>query len=94
MDMKKVSFLFFVMFCSVLPLWAQREIYVSVQGDDAAEGTAVAPVRTIAHALELADDSGSVIRIAYGSYTETVTLELRSNLTMEGGIGYDYMGTE
>ncbi|MBP5557304.1 MAG: DUF1565 domain-containing protein, partial [Bacteroidales bacterium] len=66
--------------------FAQQILYVAPQGDDAADGSATAPLRTIARALALADDNGTVIRVASGSYAESQTLDLRSNLTIEGGL--------
>ena len=48
-------------------------VVASPNGDDAAAGTTGAPVRTIARALALAPDGGTVV-LRGGSYHETVTI--------------------
>lgn len=84
--MKKQLTLFAAFIFAIITANAQQQIYVSTQGDDTADGTVTAPVRSLSHALTLADENGSYIRIASGNYTENQTLELRSNLTIEGGL--------
>ena len=86
MNMKKVNWIMLLLMCLTGSLFAQQNLYVSTQGDDAADGSASAPLRTIARALALADDNGTVIRVASGNYAESQTLDLRSNLTIEGGL--------
>src|SRR6266550_702111 len=59
-------------------------IYVSPAGDDAANGTRAAPLKTIAAALALADVSGKTrVNVAQGTYPENV--QLRSGISLFGG---------
>src|SRR5207247_10457652 len=63
---------------------AQAAIYVSPTGDDAANGTQAAPLKTIGAALALADISGtSRVNVAQGTYLENV--QLRSGISLYGG---------
>lgn len=78
-----------IMFLVALTVTSQAQelnLYVSPLGNDAAEGSSSAPLRTVGRALELANDSATHIFVAGGSYTESHTLELRSNLTIEGSL--------
>ncbi|MCR5114607.1 MAG: DUF1565 domain-containing protein, partial [Bacteroidales bacterium] len=77
---------FLMLILAVLTATAQEHaIYVKPQGDDNADGSMAAPVRTLSRALAMVDDSTTHIYMAAGTYTESQTLELRSNLTIEGG---------
>ncbi|MBO4646311.1 MAG: DUF1565 domain-containing protein, partial [Bacteroidales bacterium] len=83
----KRNFTLITLFMSMIfALHAQvQEIYVSPQGDDNADGSALTPVRTLSHALQISGDDGTIIRMSSGNYNEAGPLELRSNLTIEGG---------
>src|SRR6266571_2631329 len=59
-------------------------IYVSPAGDDAANGTRAAPLKTIGAALALAASSGkNRVNVAEGIYPENV--QLRSGISLYGG---------
>src|SRR3989441_13274335 len=59
-------------------------IYVSPAGDDAANGTRAAPLKTIGAALGLADVSGiHRVNVAQGTYPENV--QLSSGISLFGG---------
>ena len=82
-------FLLLTFFCALAIAAVAQDIhlYVSPSGDDTAEGTPEQPVRTLSRALEILGDSTAAhIFMASGSYTESHTLELCSNLTIEGGL--------
>lgn len=82
-------FLLLTFFCALAIAATAQDIrlYVSPSGDDTAAGTPEQPVRTLGRALELAGDTTAAhIYMACGSYTESHTLELCSNLTIEGGL--------
>lgn len=83
--MRRVLLLLFITLGAVVGSRAQN-LYVSPSGNDAAEGTATSPLRTIGRALSLANDSATHIFVAEGNYTENATLELHSNLVVEGGL--------
>ncbi len=65
-----------------------NEIYVSKNGSDAADGTAVSPFETIEKAVEYAKKNGgnTVINVEEGNYTvESIYLEFNnSNITFKG----------
>jgi len=59
-------------------------VYVSPAGDDAANGTRAAPLKTIGAALALAGTSGKTrVNVAQGTYPENV--QLRSGVSLFGG---------
>src|SRR5216117_3863304 len=59
-------------------------IYVSPAGDDAANGTRAAPLKTIGAALALAASSGkNRVNVAEGTYPENV--QLRAGVSLYGG---------
>src|SRR5205809_1043257 len=59
-------------------------IYASPAGDDAANGTRAAPLKTIGAALAVAEISGkNRVNIAQGTYPENV--QLRSGISLYGG---------
>src|SRR5207249_8491889 len=59
-------------------------IYVSPAGDDAANGTRAAPLKTIGAALALAGTSGkNRVNVAEGTYPENV--QLRAGVSLYGG---------
>src|SRR5437667_6740614 len=63
---------------------AEAAIYVSPAGDDAANGTRDAPLKTIGAALALAGSSGkNRVNVAQGTYPENV--QLRSGISLYGG---------
>src|SRR2546425_898648 len=63
---------------------AEAAIYVSPAGDDAANGTRGAPLKTIGAALALAERSGiNRVNVAQGTYPENV--QLRSGISLFGG---------
>src|SRR3989441_2064926 len=63
---------------------AQGAIYVSPAGDDAANRTRAAPLKTIGAALALAEISGkNRVNVAQGTYPENV--QLRSGISVYGG---------
>src|SRR5207253_3790659 len=63
---------------------AEAAIYVSPTGDDAANGTRAAPLKTIGAALALAGSSGkNRVNVAQGTYPENV--QLRSGISLFGG---------
>src|SRR2546426_4737317 len=63
---------------------AEAAIYVSPAGDDAANGTRAAPLKTIGAALALAEVSGKTrVNVAQGTYPENV--QLRSGISLFGG---------
>src|SRR5438876_120273 len=63
---------------------AEDAIYVSPAGDDAANGTRAAPLKTIGAALALAGSSGkNRVNVAQGTYPENV--QLRSGISLYGG---------
>src|SRR5437899_2574720 len=63
---------------------AEAAIYVSPAGDDAANGTRAAPLKTIGAALGLAASSGkNRVNVAEGIYPENV--QLRSGISLYGG---------
>ena len=63
---------------------AEDAIFVSPAGDDAANGTRAAPLKTIGAALALAEISGkNRVNIAQGTYPENV--QLRSGISLYGG---------
>src|SRR2546422_745180 len=63
---------------------AEAAIYVSPAGDDAANGTRAAPLKTIGAALSLAEISGkNRVNVAQGTYPENV--QLRSGISVYGG---------
>ena len=84
--MKRFFLVFSLLFLTLAGPAQELNLYVSPAGDDAAEGSSAAPLRSIARALELANDSATHIFVAGGDYSENHTLELRSNLTIEGGL--------
>ena len=86
--MKKQITLIFSLLLSVLFASAQDiQLYVSPSGDDSAEGTAEQPLQSIGHALELVGDNSTAhIFMASGMYIEYQTLDLHSNLVIEGGL--------
>ena len=65
--------------------WADPDgiIYVSATGDDANDGSEIAPVATIGKAVEYATD-GETIFINDGEYTEENTITLEKSLSFEG----------
>lgn len=87
--MRKIFTLLVAVLCTLTIVNAQTNLWVSPLGDDFADGSNATPVRTIARAIALADDNGTHIFVATGNYTETQILELRSNLTIEGGFDAD-----
>src|SRR5881296_2784345 len=63
---------------------AEDAIFVSPAGDDAANGTRAAPLKTIGAALALAEISGkNRVNVAEGIYPENV--QLRSGISLYGG---------
>src|SRR5947208_1628862 len=63
---------------------AEAAIYVSPAGDDAANGTRDAPLKTIGAALALAGVSGkNRVNVAQGTYPENV--QLRAGISLYGG---------
>ncbi|MGY1773479.1 right-handed parallel beta-helix repeat-containing protein [Blastococcus sp. SYSU D00813] len=61
-------------------------LHVAPTGDDAAAGTAAAPLRTVARALETAPDGATVV-LAAGTYHERVTLPEGRALTLQAAPG-------
>ena len=57
-------------------------IFVAPAGDDAADGTAAAPLRTLARAVAVAPD-GATIVLRAGSYTEQVATPAGKRLTVQ-----------
>ncbi len=87
--MNKIVTLFLCFVVTLTMATAQNlTIYVSPTGDDAADGSNATPLQTIGRALEMANGNDTItrIKIASGVYNESHTLELRSNLTIEGGL--------
>lgn len=62
-------------------------IYVAVDGDDRAPGTAAEPVQTLANALELASARGGVVIACGGTYAEN--LSLTQGVRLLGGFSCD-----
>ncbi len=53
----------------------EQAVFVSPTGDDTADGTMGAPVRSIGHAVELAALTGKDVYLCDGTYPENVTIE-------------------
>jgi len=72
---------------------SRRSVFVSANGDDAAEGTLSAPVRTIAHAIARAAELelGAVL-VADGTYEEA--LSLVNGVSIYGGYASDTWARE
>jgi hypothetical protein len=60
-------------------------IYASTTGNDASNGTAECPVRTLSRALQLVSGSRNYIRMSNGAFTETGIVDLVTGVTVEGG---------
>ncbi|RYG47622.1 DUF1565 domain-containing protein, partial [bacterium] len=71
-----------------LLLTAGPTVHLSPSGVDTGSGTAGAPVRTLARALEIVRGKGGKLVLAPGDYPQTDTLELgekESGIRIEGG---------
>src|SRR5882762_1738038 len=70
--------------CCIRVVVAENAVYVSPTGDDAANGTRAAPLKTIGAALALAGTSGkNRVNVAQGTYAENV--QLRAGISLYGG---------
>ncbi len=65
-----------------------RTIHVAVDGDDAAEGSAAAPLRTLEAAVRRSDD-GDTILVHSGTYRESLKIEGRPGLRLVAAAGAD-----
>lgn len=66
-----------------------RGIFVSPSGDDAAEGTIDAPLRTLTAAINRAGGAKDHVYVAAGVYTEAVVL--RSGISLFGGYSANFL---
>jgi hypothetical protein len=71
-----------------------NSVFVRSGAGGAQTGTQQNPYATINAALATNPPSGSIIRIAVGTYPERISLSQKSNLTFQGSVqGPDYTGT-
>ena len=64
--------------------------YASPTGNPASQGLTPSSPTTIQHAIELASCTDAIIRLAVGTYTINKSLQLASNMTLEGGFFDEY----
>jgi hypothetical protein len=75
-------------------------VHVSTSGEDAASGSAAAPVRTLARAFAIADARDAVVHVCAGRFDEAVRLEdvsrrvsVRGGFVCDGGVWVAAAGT-
>jgi hypothetical protein len=87
MKIMKLMLLICILLAGCFCVHAQNSsiIYVSTRGNDANTGAWDAPVKTIAHAISLADGTNfTYIRVDTGTFHETSSMTLKSKLLIEG----------
>lgn len=80
--MKKLLLLF-LWACCVNPMFATI-FYVSSTGNDAANGSAATPWKTLSKAVNTVRTTGDIIHINAGTYTESTQLDLAVGVSIEG----------